>query len=287
MKISLNSKDLIQKALQTLSVDNIVSGEIEVPADYDFSDLLIDHIRSEEWPVAVDPLLIATDTDEDKRMRAELIVELIIVDQLNGKKVLDFGCGNGFVAEAASKTASVAVGYDIETNPEWSKHKTILTTDRQEVEKHAPYDIILLYDTLDHVMDNTQVEILKYLKSICSGKIITRFHPWCSKNGTHLYKSFNKAFAQFFLTDDAIKKYGYSHLPTVKVLYPKYQYNKWIREAGLKVIAQDVHDEPMDERFFHPEWSSIMINHYGASCGGKFPKDSLSSQFWDFTLVKK
>lgn len=301
MILQLTSNAAIKKALETQPIEKLVSAMIDLPPNYDFSDLVIDKLKESNWPVAVDPLLIAMDTDDDKRVRAELIIDLVISEPLAGKKLLDFGCGNGYVPEVAAQAGYnnvndtsvnpvVAVGYDLVSDPDWNNHTAaILTTDKSEMEFHAPYDVIVVYDVLDHVMDGSQVDILKYLGGMLSptGRIIVRFHPWCSKNGTHMYKSFNKAFAQFFLSDEAIKRYGFTQLPTVKILHPRWEYNKWIKAAGLRTHWQEIFSEPIDESFLHGERASILLSPYENSMGGRFPTESLSSQFWDFILVKK
>jgi hypothetical protein len=286
MLFRFNSNAAIQKALGVVSADRMVAADFDIADDFDCSELFIDEIKDAKWPVAVDPLLLAMDTDADKKVRAELILELIVSEPLVNKKILDFGCGNGYVADCAGKTAVASYGYDIVSDPDWANHtKAIFTTDRAEIEKNAPYDIILVYDVFDHIMDNTHVETLKYLATI-GKKIIVRFHPWCSKSGTHLYKTLNKAFAHFFLSESALVKYGYSILPTVKVLHPDMMYKQWIRQAGLTIVKETKSGEPLDPMFTQGNYAAMILKTYMTKKIGYFPTENLSSQFWDYTLKK-
>lgn len=288
MIIEFTSANDIKNALSIAS-EYISSVKLNLPDNFDISDLYIDKIRSDVWPVAVDPLLIAMDTDEDKKVRGELILELVVEESLVGKKVLDFGCGNGYVAEEAAKTASLSIGYDIVEDPDWTKHtKSINTTDKTIVEKNAPYNIIILYDVLDHLPANTQAETLKYIKSLCTdrGKIFVRCHGWFAKNGTHMFKSLNKAFVQFFLSDAAIAKYGYKQETVTKNLLPNYP--QLFAESGLKIISDKVYREPIDPFFMLPEQLSVIMAPYRAKYNNVMPPPikTLSSVFGDYTLVK-
>ena len=72
---------------------------------------VINLLKSDEWPEAVPEFLICEDTEEDKSDRAEGILDFMGLD-LDGKKFLDFGCGEGHVAMKAAESAKVSVGYD-------------------------------------------------------------------------------------------------------------------------------------------------------------------------------
>jgi SAM-dependent methyltransferase len=80
----------------------------------DLREFVIEDIMSPQFPLAVDPLLISDDTPEEKSMRAETILN-VWLPELQGKRFLDFGCGEGFIPVLASRTAEIAVGCDIDT----------------------------------------------------------------------------------------------------------------------------------------------------------------------------
>lgn len=273
---------------QTNMVDSeqpkLISAVFEFSPLHDISEFYIDEIMSEKWPVAVDPLLIANDTDEDKNIRAEMILDLVVVDKLDGLKFLDFGCGEGHVAEQAASRAALSVGYDV-TEHNWQGKKAIFTTNKEEVDKHAPYDVVLLYDVLDHT-DFSQIDMLQYACKVAKNKIIIRTHPWCSRHGTHLYRTFNKAYAHFFLSDNEIEKHGFKQLMTTKVLAPEYTYSKWFKEANLTVISKQVSHAPVEDFFRQPHLAAKINETYGMMWGGKFPELPMSQQFIDYVVVR-
>jgi 2-polyprenyl-3-methyl-5-hydroxy-6-metoxy-1,4-benzoquinol methylase len=291
MLINLTNIDKIKSLMQNqtnMDIDEykpkLVSAVFEFSPSYDISEFYIDEIMSEKWPSAVDPLLIANDTDEDKNIRAEMILDLVVVDKLDGLKFLDFGCGEGHVAEQASSRAALSVGYDT-TDYNWQGKKAIFTTSREEVDKHAPYDVVLLYDVLDHT-DFSQIDMLQYACKVAKDKIIVRAHPWCSRHGTHLYRTLNKAYAHFFLSDDEIKKRGYKQLVTTKVLAPEYTYAKWFKEANLTVVSKQVSHAPVEDFFRQSHLVARINGIYGQIWGGRFPEAPMSQQFIDYTLVR-
>ena len=126
-------------------------------------------LKSDKWPQAVNPLQICDeDSEQLKRERADGILSIILEAKLNNKHFLDFGTGEGHVAnEAANQGATISVGYDIKVPDKspftWDKmeDKCLLTTDFEQVKATGPYNLILFYDVLDHVREDGQVEVLE------------------------------------------------------------------------------------------------------------------------------
>lgn len=183
-------------------------------------------IHSDKWPVAIEPRhLCDSNSDEDKMTRANAILDQVVDVDLYGLKFLDYGCGEGHVAFAAAKTASVSVGYDLykmgwDIFPE--THNLILTTDPSD---YGPFDVILLHDVLDHVKD--PLSVLEHARSLLDnrGRICVFCHPWCSKTGGHNYRDTNRAYAQLFFPEEEGQK----------VYRPFEEYKDWFDDAGLVV----------------------------------------------------
>ena len=158
---------------------------IEEDSDYvpapDFA-ALVDILRSDAWPCAISQDLICDETsDEECEERAEGVLDLLIEQCLSGLSFLDFGCGQGHVAKKATqKGVRQAVGYDIVSsgNLPWNEWQDnyLLSTDFEMVKQHAPYDVILLYDVLDHIKDEDPGELLRQLANMKSpgGKMYVR-----------------------------------------------------------------------------------------------------------------
>jgi|694.fasta_scaffold116054_4 2-polyprenyl-3-methyl-5-hydroxy-6-metoxy-1,4-benzoquinol methylase len=256
-------------------------------------------LDSSDWPSAVFQVQIADENSEkDKEERAEGIAD-IILPNFNGKKFLDFGCGEGHVAKHAASNATLSVGYDIERSTKsqlaWEdkKENLLLTTNFETVRSEGPYDIILIYDVLDHAKDESMSEILARAKSVLSedGSIYLRCHPWCGRHGGHAYRKINKAFVHLVLTEDELKEVGLDLEPTQKVLFPLVTYSKAIEDAGL-IDSQERDIDFQDvEPFFseNPIVKNRILKVFGIEKWGKNEKPAfqMSQCFVDYVLKKR
>ena len=255
-------------------------------------------LNSEEWPVAVDPENICDPNSEnDKTERARGIIENSI-DNLEGKKFLDFGCGEGHCVEVASELASLSVGYDINLN--WkdrfqTKENMIFTNDFNDLINYGPFDNILMFDVLDHLQEESPVDALKKVRSLLKdddGRLYCNVHPFVSKHATHLYKTINKAYVHLIFTQDEIEQM-YPNIEqenNLGVLYPLKTYASYFIEAGLHGTgagfqSKTEHLEEVPEFFMR---NSLLQNRIKANINinGEFPSYQLSVQFIDYVLKK-
>ncbi len=211
-------------------------------------------LNSERWPEAVNPIFIcADDSEEDKTARANGILEMFIDDPLNDTHFLDFGCGEGHMVYESAKNTKLSIGYDLE-DFNWARHKkdNVVFLTNFDLVKQFKFDVILVYDVLDHITDNSQAQVLKNLKTLLTdkGKIYIRFHPWTSRTGSHLYKSINKAYAHLAFSDVDLMRMGYTQFPTVKSITPLETYRDWIAQAELTIKYEDVTKESCENFFF-------------------------------------
>ena len=277
------------------------SGWEEVPP-IDKTALLTELLNSPTWPAAVDPSLICdTNSEQDKEDRAEGILDLIIDVHLENLKFLDFGCGEGHVInKARTQNPKFAIGYDLKEYDKWhtwEKAGNVNYTNQWNVVKSSgPYNIVLLYDVIDHIesTDEELVKRLKELKSILApnAKVYVRCHPWSSRHGTHLYRQLNKAYVHMVFTDEEIKKMGYTQEKARKFKHPVTDYNNLWTAAGFKVINGPHHSKEGVEAFFkdQPLVKERIQEHYKDSnweilrSGDVFPSEFLESQFIDWTV---
>jgi 2-polyprenyl-3-methyl-5-hydroxy-6-metoxy-1,4-benzoquinol methylase len=248
-------------------------------------------LESENWPVAVDPSLICDPSSEsDKLIRAEGIIALLIDENLENKKFLDFGCGEGHVPFiAAEQNLVLSVGYDIKDSPSWNQLKNnnlILTTNIEIVKKNAPYDVVLIYDVLDHLEQSNTIEILTQLKDLLSntGKIYLRTHPFCSRHATHLYHKINKAFIHLIFTNDELEKLGYEITPNANIVFPLATYSKLIKEANLKILKSNEIRETVEDFFKDTPIIKKRIKEIIPNNNDDFPDWQCEQQFLDYIL---
>jgi 2-polyprenyl-3-methyl-5-hydroxy-6-metoxy-1,4-benzoquinol methylase len=258
-------------------------------------------LHTPEWPEAVEASLICNKaSEEDKFSRANGIIDILITRDVEGKKFLDFGCGEGHVAyKVAEKNASFSLGYDPKQSPNWKNFKAELpfdfTTELEIVKKNAPYDIILIYDVLDHMSSN-QIKLLGIVKNFLSpeGVVYVRTHPWCSRHATHSYHDINKAYIHLIFSEEELKEMGYpTDANNPKVIHPLKEYGKWFKEAGFKVNGSaSILREPVENFFKENDLvkkrmaSYWMESHESSLRGGGFPQFQVEQQFLDYILTK-
>lgn len=258
----------------------------------------VDMIKGDLWPKAVEDNAIVV-SEEDKYERAEGIIDLMIEHHVEKIKFLDFGCGEGHVSKTIlSQKPTLSVGYDIvkpdnEIVPWGTKNDNLLlTTDLQQVRNEKPYDIILIYDVLDHA--ENPIELLKEVEALShqKTKIFVRCHPWCSRHGGHLYQSLNKAYAHMFLSDEEILQLtGKPPMFCQKVLFPQITYQNWFKQIGFNVRHENT-DKSVIEPFFmsNETVSKAVLKIFSKQASGpakQFPKHQLEQSFLDYVLLPK
>lgn len=286
--------EAFESRVEAQAVDPVDSNPPQAP-DWPDLERLLD---SDDWPEAVFAAQITDENSErDKEERAEGIAD-ILLPPLKGKKFLDFGCGEGHVAKHVSKEASLAIGYDLVRPPKsqlkWEdpEGSLLLTTDFQRVKNSGPYDVILLYDVIDHAEGGTAGEILARAGEVLAddGKVFLRCHPWCGRHGGHLYRKINKAFVHLVLNDDELTYRGVPPEHNTRVVKPLHAYSEAIKASGLAQESEPEVDSQEVEEFFRDTAvvRDRILKHWGvASWDNDPPAFQMSQCFVDYVLKKK
>jgi len=176
-------------------------------------------------------------------------------DQIQGRTVIDFGCGTGAeTVEMAQRGARRVIGVDI--------RESVLATARQRAEANGvadrcafmtspdePADLVVSLDSFEHFDD--PAAILRVMDSYLApqGKVIATFGPtWYHPLGGHLFSVF--PWAHLLFTERAMLRWRKSFRPT--------QAARTIKECGLNKITirrfeRIVRDSPFQfERFETP-----------------------------------
>lgn len=166
------------------------------------------------------------------------------ITSVTDQRVLDFGCGSGDFVNYCASRARLAVGYDLTEHPNWDK---TCTTDWNRVAQEK-YDIILLWDVLDHC--EQPVAVLQQAQKVLAdkGAIYVHCHPWCGRHGAHA--SVRHAFIHLVFTPEELEKLGITTQPTYHCLDPISEYEQWFRQAGLYVRRKGTTVRTPLEKFF-------------------------------------
>lgn len=205
--------------------------------------------NSKEWPKATPEFLICK-TEQEKLDRAEGVLELLDAD-LENKKLLDFGCGEGHVAVKSNDFTALSTGYETQQSGKlnWEQNENyLLTTDLRKIKQLGPYDVIIAYDILDRF--NLELsETLSMLKSMLTdqGQIFVRFKPWCGRHGCCQN---NKAYFHLVFTDEELVDMGLKPQKYKKIIHPLSAYEAAIEKADLVKDSEHVERMKIEEFFY-------------------------------------
>lgn len=252
----------------------------------------IDELMAIEcWPVAVPDFLMAQDASVDDQInRANCVLDMMIdLPKLEGLTFLDFGCGDGWIAQEVMKRGvAESMGYDIKLNSNWQNLTGAKYTHIYNELKRNYYDVIMLYDVLDHCED--PLALMGQVKNILKrdGVVYVRCHPWTSKHASHLYKQgMNKAYMHLFLTYEEIHDIiGKDPMFTRIEKAPIEAYHWWFNEFDIK--KERAVKDPVSDFFHVPSFKELLANEQ------KIPMDKIDEflknmeiQFLDFKLTPK
>jgi len=243
------------------------------------------------WPEAVPQHLMCGPTKEDQVKRAKAVLDMMLDRGLSGARLLDFGCGEGWIAnEALKRGCALATGYDNTPNDNWEEFDggAQFTSVYNEVPKHQ-YDIVFLYDVLDHAFEPEEVmqQVRECVKD--DGVVYVRCHPWTSRHATHLWKKgINKAYLHLFFTWEEMKTLlGEPPTFTRPEKYPITAYHNWFKK-DFNIIKECPLEEPVSEFFYVPAFKDLLANEQGiAKQDIDNFIDSMKLQFVDFVLSPK
>lgn len=105
-----------------------------------------------------------------------------------------------------------------------------LTTDWQKILTQGPFDVVILYDVMDHCVD--PIAALQSVRQVCTSSthVFSRFHPFCGPHGGHLYQTINKAYVHLFFTEHELKQMGVEPDFPQKVLFPLGAVDEWLKK---------------------------------------------------------
>jgi 2-polyprenyl-3-methyl-5-hydroxy-6-metoxy-1,4-benzoquinol methylase len=248
-------------------------------------------LLSSEWPLAAAPDQICNFNVEDEKLfRAENILNVFGLSKSNleGKRFLDFGCGEGHLVLKAKERGAIALGFDIEDN--FLKNTNCFFTStwaniENYVSENGKFDIIVLYDVLDHLLGDTDL-IFKNISSVSKGLIYVRTHPFCSRHGFHLYYQMNKAFIHLIFSEKELSLLGVKPNTFTKgVTFPTEQYRIMLQNY-FRILESIESKTLVDDFFLKNQLVLERIKKYWYKDNDLDSiVDSMSLSFIDFLLV--
>lgn len=242
------------------------------------------------WPEAVPQFLVAKEVSlEDQANRANAVLDMLLDRRVEGLTFLDFGCGDGWIASEVLKRGVIeSVGYDIKENPNWETLKGPKFTSNFNDLHQNYFDVIFLYDVLDHCED--PVFLMSQIQNLIkpNGTVYVRCHPWTSKHATHLYKQgINKAYLHLFLSYDEIKELiKQDPMFTRMEKKPLEAYHWWFNTFVIK--KERSVKEPVNGFFHVPAFKELLANEQQIPMNEiDHFVNSLDTQFVDFCLSPK
>lgn len=247
-----------------------------------------DILAIDVWPVAVPAHLEASATKEDQINRANAVLDMMVSRDLKNLDFLDIGCGDGWmVKEALKKGVNSSTGYDILASPVWKEHEGVHLTNVYKNIADKKYDVIMLYDVLDHCED--PVALMGMVKELLkkNGVVYIRCHPWTSKHASHLYKQgLNKAYIHLYLSWEELVDKGYIPLFTRKEVEPIKAYHYWF--LPFNIVKETLRTSDIDEFFFFGDFKELVMTEQN------IPKEkdaefieSMKLDFIDYVLSPK
>jgi len=191
--------------------------------------------------------------------------------KLEGKKVLELGCGHGALCYDLAKEGAFVTGVDLdekriefaqrylgETDPEIYKRLQFYSSDIKDV-ADSEYDIIISKSTFEHVMDLEEMLRILYKKLKNNGRLYSGFGPlYNSFDGDHnlitripwghLFLSEEKILKKFSAkTGEKIKKLE----DTTFNMLPFKEYERIIQESDFEIefLGINVSNNPIMKLF--------------------------------------
>lgn len=124
---------------------------------------------------------------------------------------------------------------------------------REAVQRGAvsakPYDLVLLYDVLDHVKEPSKLLGAVRSNMRQGATLMVRCHPWTARDAKHLAGAWNKAYLHYMFDEDELEKVALYGKRSRKETADIAVYRAWFEEAEFEIL----YEEPIvrtSEKFF-------------------------------------
>lgn len=209
----------------------------------------------QDWPSIVPQKVVQPPDKNSKLMRADAILDSMLDRSVKGLNILDFGCGEGYVAQRANERgAAKTMGYDIIDTHEFEESDRLQFTSDSDALKQTRWDVIIVFDVLDHT--ENVIDVMNLLRSVCSEStiVVVRNHPWTSPHAAHLLnKGCNKSHVHLVFSFAELEEKELFVEFVRQEKDPLTSYEHWIRTSGFNVVREKTIEKPVNKFFHEPE----------------------------------
>ena len=264
--VAPDPKSILNHQIQTMqSVTTEVSPVPEAGDNPDYLKARNKHVMDlmaiDCWPKAVVDYVDKTPTEIEQKKRAKIIIDSSIQKPIEGASVLDIGCADGWTtSDIMQRGAASVYGFDVIKHDRWNYLTGPQYTTDYSVIPNDFFDIVLMYDVLDHCEDAERTMQLALSSLKKSGTVYVRCHPWTSRHATHLYKQgINKAYLHLFLSWSEIRS-----LTEATPIFTRQEQNAveayrwWFRD--FNIVAERFTRETVSDFFKNPAFKELIAN---------------------------
>lgn len=184
-----------------------------------------DQVEKETWELWV------KETEFDDKRRYEQLK-----DKCNGKRVLDFGCGNGGFLKRIQDRAIEAIGVELDDDARGHLSRDGLVIKKSITDFEGKFDVITLFQVVEHLID-PDCELGKIRDQLKQGGVVVVETP--NAEEALITKYHNREFMDFTFWTDHVMLYNSDNL------------NRLMEKNGFKVVdSSQVQRYPLSNHLY-------------------------------------
>lgn len=223
---------------------------------------LKEKLYSDNWPVAVNPDEICQ-TELEKEIRAENILDLLVGESLENKNIIYFGRDFEYIKKAALKQNCNRID------------------DHYHEGSYPDHDHVIIYNELEY---NSSILNDAWMLMGKNAILHLRVHPWCSRHGINQYRTLNKAYIQLIFDKDELFELGINDDTKLKIIDPEKEYDEIIKNVGFTILDKKITTNKLENFFLDNLAIRNRLKYRFEAAGKELVPYKLSIEFIDYTL---
>lgn len=194
----------------------------------------------------------------DLSRRLDIVFSELMIENINGKLLLDMGCGTGWFSKRAAEAGASVVSFDISRELVYKSRVKVISMPAVGNALHLPFssasfDVVVSSEVIEHTVSpaSSIIEMARVLKT----------------NGTLLLTCPNKKWNWLVSLASLLRirpYHGYENFPGY------FELEECVKQAGLKIDAhKGFHPWPFQIRYLH-SLSARVDRVFGCGIWGRF-----------------